>query len=229
MLSSSFTRDNTISSNELRQNLQKAIKNSGVLNEVKAHIRHDIILKLTLLSRQSIHSASKIKLDFHSRVVQSIIYQYLQTNSLLKTLSVFEAEFGIESRNNILSGSEITDALRLKYLDSDEGNNADESLLDKIVRSLEYDSAENYLSTSIRREKDLSLSTIHKKDDHTDTLKSQLRAEKALSTALTFKCEELQKLVEDQQRTILALSGESNQSNFETRKSFSRKLLESHG
>jgi hypothetical protein len=223
MLSSSFTRDNTISSNELRQNLQKIIKNSGVLNEVKAHIRMDIILSI---SRQSIHSASKIKLDFHSRVVQSIIYQYLQTNSLLKTLSVFEAEFGIESRNNILSGSEITDALRLKYLDSDEGNNADESLLDKIVRSLEYDSAENYLSTSIRKEKDLSLSTIHKKDDHTGTLKSQLRSEKALSSALTFKCEELQKLVEDQQRTILALSGESN---FETRKSFSRKLLETHG
>lgn len=164
MISSSHLPNDIISNRELKQNLKNAIKNSGVLNEVKAHVRKDIILQL--MSRNSISSATKVKTDLHSRIVRSILYQYLQANNLLKTLSVFEAESGIESANNILSEGEVADILRLQHIISDAEANVDDSNLDKIVRVLQYFSGGHYLSTSLRRDKELSFSTIHAENLH---------------------------------------------------------------
>lgn len=166
--------NNSFSNNELRQNLQNTIKKSGILNEIKAHIRKDIILQLMTRENKNLRSLSHIKSDFHSRILQSIVHHYLQTNNLLKTISVFEAEFGIENHRNILSETEITDFLRLKYaIDDTDQVNTDGSILDKIVRS----SMKEYNST--RREKELSFSTIHtesrqKHDNSEQALKQQI-------------------------------------------------------
>lgn len=251
------TINGSISAKDLHENLKNVIKTSGILNDVKASIRKDIILQL--ISKQRPQHQSK--LDFRSRIAQSVVYQYLRANDLLKTLSVFEAESGVES-NSILSEDELNDALRLQKLSINSETFNSNSTLDKLVRVFQADGVENLFQTSYRKEKDFSLSTIHadtlsgiptrkeksRREETNDqtgmfhledtifhfsspsalagTLKSEAQLDRSRSAALAFKCEELQNLVEDQQKTIASLLNESGKSQ---QKPFSMRILESHG
>ena len=95
---------------ELKSNLRDNLKQSGVLNTVKAHIRKEFISNMYPGGKKSLQPANNLTPLFE-RALFSSIYHCLKAKRLINTLSVFAAESGIENQSP-LSELDILQALQ---------------------------------------------------------------------------------------------------------------------
>ena len=87
-----------------------ALRKSGALNSVKAHIRKEFINKLSLKSNNL--TPLLIRNTLQIRIIISLIYQFCKINGLNHTLSVLVAECGYESIG-FLSEIDLIESLKL--------------------------------------------------------------------------------------------------------------------
>lgn len=96
-----------VSVKELRDNLKEALRKSGALNSVKAHIRKEFISGLSKSSRPKCVDNS-----LKGQLQHSIVYHHLKSTGLNHTLSVFVAESGRDT-SNVLPEKEILTTLKV--------------------------------------------------------------------------------------------------------------------
>ena len=100
---------NHVSVKELRSNLKEALRKSGALNSVKAHIRKEFICGLS----QSKTTRSKgVDNSLKTQLEYSIIYHHLNKIGFSHSLSVFVAESGLDTPRT-LTESDILSTLRV--------------------------------------------------------------------------------------------------------------------
>lgn len=102
-----------VSVRDLRDNLKDALKKSGALNSVKAHIRKEFISGLS--RSQQDNKTKKIDHSLKSQLQHSIVYHHLKSIGLSHTLSVFVAESGLDAaralpERDILNTLKVNDA-----------------------------------------------------------------------------------------------------------------------
>jgi hypothetical protein len=96
-----------VSVKELRDNLKEALRKSGALNSVKAHIRKEFISGLSQSGRpKSVDNSLKSQLQY------SIVYHHLKSAGLNHTLSVYVAESGHDT-SKVLPERDILSTLKV--------------------------------------------------------------------------------------------------------------------
>lgn len=128
-----------LSLRELKHSLRLALKRSGVVDEVKATLRTDFVKTL---------SSSRVRreLTYREILLLSALFHHLKRRSLLQSLSVFQAESGLES-NVIMSEVGVSDAL---YLDNI--NLANSTCIDFIFDQICSRNRKAFMSTSSQTE-----------------------------------------------------------------------------
>lgn len=94
-----------------------ALKKTGVLNSVKAHIRKEFINNIS--NKKS--NVKTLNNSLKIRIVISLIYHFLKLNGLNHTLSVLVAECGYESVG-FLSEIDLMESLKLNNYHSNTNN-----------------------------------------------------------------------------------------------------------
>lgn len=110
---------------KLKSDLKDALKQSGVLDTVKAQIRKEFISSLSNSGKigailQSVDDAGNtVKLggvrhvDLKSRLALSAAYHLMRKRGMVHSLSVFAAESGLDSKASLLSESDIVSSLNV--------------------------------------------------------------------------------------------------------------------
>jgi hypothetical protein len=93
---------------ELKHNLREKLKNSSVLDTVKASVRREFINSLTGTKKKAPKDVT-----LRDRVTLSCVYHYLKQREYSNTTSVFAAECGIDSKSLLLSEKDIIYAMNL--------------------------------------------------------------------------------------------------------------------
>lgn len=130
-----------LSVKELKENLRDALKNSGVLGNVKAKIRKEFITEMSKSSKPSMPKLGSTLLD---RVLYSLIFGYLQSKDLENSLSVFVAECGHNRKDFWLSDHDIITALRIgtssdaykHVMESPESSSSDKPLVQYFIETM---------------------------------------------------------------------------------------------
>ncbi len=150
------------------------ISRSGVLDAVKAQIRHEFITGIRIKNHDSTKPSSFF--DLRERAICSMVFHFLKRRSLNNTLSVFVAECGLSDKSSILSETDLLQTLKFnavsnsyKLLHNLEGNKNSstkrvllENLLDDGLREKKRDTLLDLLihfSLSINEEKSNDMET----------------------------------------------------------------------
>ena len=131
------------SAKELKINLKEALKKSGVLKNVKAQIRKEFINNLADRGGAKPFAKIELQLSLKSRIILSLVYNFLRQKLYMHTLSVFAAEIGVEIQS-MLSEAEIVEALHFgsasaaytSFLSNESNNLAQQSLLELVVEDV---------------------------------------------------------------------------------------------
>ena len=100
--------NDAMSLKELKHNLREKLRNSNVLDTVKASVRREFINNLTGNKKK----APK-EVTLRDRVTLSCVYHLLKQRDYSNTISVFAAECGIDSKSLLLSEKDIVYAMNL--------------------------------------------------------------------------------------------------------------------
>lgn len=109
---------------EFKQAIFKNLQSSGIAENLKSQLRSKLIYQLAspLPTRQS--------KSIHSRIIDSLIIEYLKSSGFEFTLSVFLPESGCQS----LSAADIATLLHLEHKDSLLRALGNDSMLEKICK-----------------------------------------------------------------------------------------------
>lgn len=96
---------------DLKQNLKQALRQSGVVDNIRAQMRKEFISSMQQTTNQHIYSNA---LNINDKILYSIVYHTLRARNLTHSLSVFSAEVGFDAHTNgKLSEFDILQSLRI--------------------------------------------------------------------------------------------------------------------
>lgn len=108
--------EDQISLRQLKESMRETLKNSGILNCVKANIRKEFVNNI--LSNNSVGSQKGLPIEYFStslqdRIIYSLIYHSLLKKNCKNALSVLIAECGFDNRSYLLSEIDIVTSLKI--------------------------------------------------------------------------------------------------------------------
>ncbi len=112
----SIDRDAKLSVKQMKQGLRASLAESGVLKTIKSQLRREFIanMKEKANGAPSSYERSADAMNLQSRISFSSIYHLLKQRGMQHSLAVFTAESGLDSKNAVLSETDIVRAMNLQ-------------------------------------------------------------------------------------------------------------------